>query len=287
MFRRSEKVTVNGFFGAPRSGVVIHPGSWWSGVAHVLFDGDQTVTAVPRRLITREITAKAEDFEQLEKYCNEDVSAEKAFAAQCGSGDPDIHDLPRETVKSPLFAAPYGSQRIDFFLSQFKNRQHVVDMRTGRIMIWLGVRTMPGNALYCEFECRSKILTLPAMVICEALESRRFVMFSSNKKAREAIQAVDIKAHFRPGVFVCFDGSFRLYQVVDFNENGEEAEQFSLALCCEDEEAKPFKTLNFDRLAQCFRSGHTVVYPDYQTAIADLSDKSPMVYFDPSEEEEY
>ncbi|QPB11483.1 hypothetical protein JT321_gp56 [Providencia phage Kokobel1] len=284
MFRRSEKVTVNGFFGAPRSGVVIHPGSWWSGVAHVLFDGDQTVTAVPRRLVTREIIAKAEDFEQLEKYCNEDVSAEKAFAAQCGSGDPDIHGLPRETVKSPLFAAPYGS-----FADVVKDRHYVVDRVQGRIYKWRGFTSINGT-VYGVLEFGGKMYNLTAESL-EAAYSRADLRPYKDHKTAKAW--VEVQANliysdwFVPGTFFSFDGSARLWQVADVSDPSEGDVVFTISLCCDDERSKPVKTISLDALKQAYRSGHTKRYADFNAAVADLSDKSPMVYFDPSAEEEY
>lgn len=302
MLRSGQTVIVKGFFAVSRVGVVINPGSWWSGLCHIMFEGDQVVTAVPRRCVTHEVEklenseewkTPGENFDKFKEYCSEDVKAElihnRTSIFSSVAARPNLQNVPRKTGKPPVFATPYGNDRTDFMNGHFKNRHHVVDMKTGRVMKWLGAQTIPktpGGSLYGCFECRNKVIQIPIADMMALIESRQFVPYPSSKKAREAIQAVDVREHFKPGVFVIFDGSFCLYHVDDIIRRPVDEVMFILSLRCDDEKAKPFKMVSLDGMTQSFRSGHTVIYPDYHTAIKDLKVISPLSYFDSAEENE-
>ena len=309
MFLRSEKVTVIGFFGAPRCAVVIHPGSWWSGVAHVMFDGDQVVTAVPRKCLAK---FDGEDWEKFQKYNTADTDAVKGFQSGGYAGGvpglkegeipailnrdewatptrvfneehkPEPHIYPRRTF------TPEPSFTIDEIAKDFTHKPYIVDEMRGRVLKWRGLRKVGTTSIYGSFEFGDKQYQIPAAVIVEAYARHELRAFKHLKAAKRWLierSEMVYQDLFKPGQFFSFDGSPRLWQVEQTTSSSEDGIEFLLFLCCDDENAKPAKVMTLENLAQSYRSGHIIRYYDFEDAVRQLSDKSTLNYYQPGDDE--
>lgn len=289
MFQSSEKVTVKGFFAAPRVAIMIHPGSWWSGVAHVMFEGDQVVTAVPRSTVY--------EFNEAEKVApvikvtvtGRKVGAPPIMAAPYGSRK-EYKENMRQIIDTDLSAlekrigadcSPEGLR--DYLFALMSPRRFIHVIPEGVIYKFKGIDKITTAFYVSAVNNAGKVINFPITEFAESNFLGEIKVMPTRKRAIASVENVNVKEHFKPGTFFNFSQSPRLWMVDSIDD---QEGVINLSLACEDDSQPLYKPYSIASMVQAYRSGQTVKFRNYEHAVKRLSRVSAMTYFNPLESDE-